>query len=136
MARVYLDSCIVIYLVEGAADVQVPVREAIQNARGMELCISDLVRMECRVSPLRRGDTDTLSQFERFFSLTTVLPLTPDVFDLAAEPRATKGCRTPDALHLAAAIRHGCREFWTNDLRLADTSAQITMRVLPEGHAK
>lgn len=40
------------------------------------------------------------------------------MFDLATELRARHGLKTPDALHLAAAIACGCNELWTNDGRL------------------
>ncbi len=45
------------------------------------------------------------------------------VFDLATELRAQHGLKTPDALHLAAALRAGCDEFWTNDEHLAKAAA-------------
>ena len=35
------------------------------------------------------------------------------------KPRVQHGLKTPDSLHLAAALRHGCTEFWTNDDPLA-----------------
>jgi predicted nucleic acid-binding protein len=41
-----------------------------------------------------------------------------EVVELATEIRAHSRLKTPDALHLAAAIHHGCTEFWTNDNRL------------------
>jgi len=44
--------------------------------------------------------------------------LDAQVFDLATELRARQGLKTPDALHLAAALHTGCDEFWTNDERL------------------
>ena len=45
-------------------------------------------------------------------------PITTETFDLATELRGLHGTKTPDALHLAAAILGGCQEFWTNDHRL------------------
>ena len=32
----------------------------------------------------------------------------------------------------AAAILHGCDEFWTNDLRLGGLGSRLTLRVIPE----
>jgi predicted nucleic acid-binding protein len=54
---------------------------------------------------------DVLGQFTR-------ADLTDEVFLLAAQLRAaSRALKTPDAIHLAAAIHHGCDEFWTNDER-------------------
>ncbi len=38
---------------------------------------------------------------------------------LLMEVRVRHRVKTPDALHLAAAINAGCDQFWTNDDRLA-----------------
>ncbi len=61
---------------------------------------------------------------------TTHVELTTAVFNLATELRASHRLRTPDALHLAAALSAGCSEFWTNDTRLAAMAGQhLTVRM-------
>jgi len=133
--RVYLDSCIVIYLHEGTADLQAAIRDRLLPPSGNRpiLNVSDLTRLECRVRPLRQTDTSLLSEYDRFFSLPCIskLPLSSRVYDLAAELRAQHRLRTPDALHLAAAIAGECEQFWTNDLRLAKAQADIVLKTLP-----
>lgn len=58
--------------------------------------------------------------------------LTTEVFDLATELRAVYNVKTPDALHLAAAINWGCDEFWTNDQRIPKAiQSRIGIRILP-----
>ena len=71
-------------------------------------------------------------QYTRFFALpdVQVVPLTAAVCDKATEVRATYNFKTPDALHLAAAIIHGCDAFLTNDLRL-NRCTDIRIDVLP-----
>ena len=99
---------------------------------GHQFAISDLVRMECRVGPLRSGRPVMLATFDAFFAnpdLRTI-PLTASVFDRAAEIRASHGFKTPDAVHLAAAVESGCDRFLTHDLRLA-RFAGIGVEVLP-----
>ena len=53
--RVYLDSCILIYLLEGDEVLSGQVGQALLevDAAGGEACYSDLTRLECRVGPLR-----------------------------------------------------------------------------------
>ena len=91
---------------------------------------TDLSRLECRVKPLAAGDTTTLSDYDEFFATPGYLKIAVDTatFDLATELRARHGLKTPDALHLAAAIAAGCDEFWSNDERLvraSDTRVRI-----------
>nr|WP_052166388.1 PIN domain-containing protein [Methylobacter tundripaludum] len=46
------------------------------------------------------------------------------VFDLASVLSAESNLKTPDALHLAAAIQAGCDEFCTNDKQLVKVATQ------------
>ncbi|MBK8598626.1 MAG: PIN domain-containing protein [Holophagales bacterium] len=55
-------------------------------------------------------------------------PAPPGPFDLAADLRVQHGLKTPDAIHAAAAIRHGCSEFWTNDQRLVVLESRLAVR--------
>jgi uncharacterized protein len=127
----YLDSCILIYLVDGPDSFSHPVAEALRAAAQATFCFSDLVRLECLVDPVRRGDTEKRALFEAQFHRLTPLALTSSVFDLATELRAQHRLKTPDALHAAAAIFNGCDEFWTNDRQLAVLEPRIRLRVLP-----
>ena len=120
MASVYLDSCVVIYLIEGPSELHESIAEAMAKARAV-ICVSELTRLECRVGPMRDADHQLLAQYDRFFSLPSIVkvPLTTEVFEAATSIRAAHDIRTPDALHLAAAVVGGCGELWTNDDRLA-----------------
>ena len=71
--------------------------------------------------PLRESNPALLQQFDKFFSQPEVVvtPLDARVFNLATELRAQYRLKTPDALHLAAAISSDCDAFWSNDERLA-----------------
>jgi predicted nucleic acid-binding protein len=79
-----------------------------------------LTRFECRVKPLAQGNQALLTRFETFFARDDItrIELSAMVFDLATRLRAQHRLKTPDALHLAAAIEAGCDEFWTHDDRL------------------
>lgn len=129
---VFLDSAPVIYFVE-----QPPEWGAIASARilelkanGEELAVSDLVRMECRVHPLKHQDTARLELFDTFFASTDirVLAISADVCDRAALIRANYGFKPLDSLQLAAAVAFGCTRFLTNDNRL-DRFSELTVEV-------
>jgi len=137
MPRVYLDSCIVIYLIQGPESLSRAVRGGLVSDEEdpQVLCISDLTRLECRVWPVREGDQELLAQFDGFFASQDVewLVIRTDMFDLATELRARHGTKAPDAIHLATAILGGCDEFWTNDHRLTAAAAgRIALKVLSE----
>jgi predicted nucleic acid-binding protein len=82
--------------------------------------VSDLIRMECQVGPLKRSDAAMLAKFQTFFASpdVRVLALLPAVCDRAAKIRAQFGFKPLDSLHLAAATEHGWTLFLTNDDRL------------------
>jgi len=128
---IYLDSCVLIYRLEGVAELRSRVAEAMRGAAGEDFCISDLVRLESLVGPIRDRDAQRKAVFEALFRTFRRLGLTRAVFDLAAELRATHRLRTPDALHAACAMVHGCRQLWTNDRRLAVVEDRLPTRVLP-----
>jgi uncharacterized protein len=81
---------------------------------------SDLSWLECRVKPMREGDKDLLTDYNDYFDISAseVFPLTREVLDRATGLRARYGFKTPDAIHLAAAIIGQCDCFLTNDRRL------------------
>lgn len=134
MPRIYLDTAAVIYTVEQVS----PYAEHVDvrlNAPDVELFASDLTRMECRVKPLRESDVDLLGDYDDFFggSLTQVISLSGAIMDHATEIRAAYGFKTPDAIHLAAAVRSACDIFLTNDHRL-DRFHQIAIEIIePKG---
>ncbi len=120
---VFLDTNIVIFLVERTPGTG-PLAEARVKAllsQGERLVISDLVRMECRVRPLRENDQVLLAEFDSYFASqdVQVASVTAKVCDRAAAIRAHFGFRPMDALHLAAATEQGCARFLTYDQRLA-----------------
>jgi predicted nucleic acid-binding protein len=57
-------------------------------------------------------------------------PFDQSVFDRATDLRVTHRPKTPDALHLAAALSAGCAEFLTNDRQLLLAAAGNAIRIL------
>jgi uncharacterized protein len=89
-------------------------------ANGERLAVSDLVRMECQVGPLKANDAVLLAKYATFFASPDleVLSVSPAVCDRAARIRAQYGFKPLDSLHLAAAVEHGCTFFLTRDAQL------------------
>jgi len=119
--RVYCDSVILIYYLEGGPPFQARATHRLTAlwAAGDVVVISDLVRLECRMLPVQFGDAASLAQYDALFAQPNVerVPLTTAVFDRATALRAQ--FRLGDSPHLAAAVEAGCDRFLTNDTRLA-----------------
>jgi uncharacterized protein len=120
---IFLDSNIVIYLIEQPADWGIAASARVETIldAGDQMVVSDLVRMECRVRPLALHDSQGLADFDEFFASEKlqVAPITAATCDRAAAIRAKQRFRPLDALHLAAAIESGCAGFLTHDQRLS-----------------
>lgn len=119
---IYLDSDVVIYLIEQSPTwgPKAAARIAAALANRDELAVSDLTRLECRVQPIATANHTRLAQFDAFFSSPAVrlVPLSKGAVDHATEVRAKYKFQTPDALHLGAALEAGCGLFLTHDQRL------------------
>ena len=118
--RYYLDTAPIIYLIEQQQPFATTVRQKLAAA-GLLLVTSELARLECRVKPLRDGNTTLLADFDNYFANTIaeMVPLNRAVVDLATEIRAQFNFKTPDSLHIAAAVFAKCDVFLTNDYRLS-----------------
>jgi len=86
-----------------------------------QVVTSTLTLTEVLVHPLRSGHPELPDQYREIIldqeNLITV-PVSVEIAELAAQLRATKNLRTPDAIQIATAIEGGATFFLTNDLRL------------------
>ena len=90
MGLIYLDSCLLIYLVEDDPVFGGVVRQKIARAAesgSATLAISPLVRLECFVGPMKSGDRALRLRYERAMALLHLLEMPPEVYDGAAELR-------------------------------------------------
>jgi predicted nucleic acid-binding protein len=126
---IYLDTCLLIYLVERHPDFGARV-EAALAASDAQFAISPLVKLECLVQPMRSGDLVRQRYFESALAELRLLPMPEPVYLAAAQLRARFNLRTPDALHLACAQQHGCDALWTNDDRLVAASHGLVVNIL------
>lgn len=124
MRRIYWDSCIFIYRVQSVNPWKSIIEGLLSDIPDFRLAFTELTRLECLVLPMRANDSHLLNLYERIFSSPVIndIALDRNVFHLATELRAVARIKTPDAIHLAAALISGCDEFWTNDDRLANAA--------------
>lgn len=117
--RIYLDASPIIYLVEQVTPFMSRVLARLAGP-GMILVSSELTRMEALVKPLRNCDAALAQNYDSFFAaqVAELVPFGQAVFRKAADIRAKHNFRTPDALHLAAALAGACDVFLTNDAGL------------------
>lgn len=125
---IYLDTCIVIYLVEHHPDYFPKLKSLLSGIAAT--AISPLVEMEALIHPLRNKDLPLMEAYQSFFDCCTMLDMPTEVYRQAAVLRAEHSIKTPDALHLATATWHGCLSLWTNDERLANVAPTIANNIL------
>lgn len=118
----YLDANVVVYLIEQPPRLGAMALGVVNGyyRQGHSLAVSHLVRLECVVAPLSKGNQRLVQMYDALLASdgVQVLDCPPDAFDRAASIRAHLGIPTIDALHLAIAIVGGCDRFITNDAKL------------------
>jgi predicted nucleic acid-binding protein len=134
--RLGFDTAPMIYFVEAHPeyDAQItPIFERIEQGE-LEGITSVITLLKVLVQPIRLNRIDLASRYhqlllesERF----SVLPITVEIAELAADLRARYNLRTPDALQVATALAHRCEAFLTNDARLKRV-AEIRVLTLEE----
>ena len=113
----FLDASAVIYAVEGTPEWSEALKQQLRelamadqaSAGGLQLAISRLSWLECRVGPLRRRDAEALARFDAFFLHPDLewVELSPAVVERATLLRAELNLRTPDALQAASCLQLG-----------------------------
>ena len=126
MAAIYLDTCMIIGLIEGDTNQQTILKSLLPLH---QIYSTEVTRLEARLLAVRQNNETALQQFDRFFTVCEMIDLNRAVFELATTLRAESQLKTPDALHLAAAIQSGCSEFWTNDKQLLKAAGKRLMVV-------
>lgn len=137
MLEVYLDSCIIMYLVEGNYVLKSDLIKMLQpkGKPRPQLYYSDLARFECGVRRHGKILPIIAEQYQEFFASPgfSRISLTPSVFDLAADLRVRQKLRPIDALHLSAALMAGCDTILTNSERWREAAAgKIGIRVFSQ----
>lgn len=131
MKLIYLDTCIVIYIVEKHHIFSPQIELLLNSLNQVEYFVSPLTQMESMIMPLRTNNLQLQNLYRMFLGAQTFLFIPTDVYENAAQLRADfPSLKTPDALHLAMATFHNCDEFWTNDNRLDKIGPNLVKNVL------
>jgi len=118
--RVYLDSNVFIYALEGVEPWATPLREVFiaMETGQFEASTSALTLAECLVRPFALARDDLVQLYKMVFSARQGLEIAPvqsEVLVTAARLRAQLGLKLPDAIHAATAQVMGCTALLTND---------------------
>ena len=119
-AKVYLDTNIVIYAIEGFADLANQIQALLQALDDAQIVAvtSELTLAEALIKPLKDQNQPRQQAYKKFLTPTSVLqvvPISKEILEEAARLRATTKLKLPDAIHLATATLNGCDCFLTND---------------------
>lgn len=136
--RIGVDTSVFIYWIEDHAEVAPLVAPVFAMAdRGdVRLVASALALMEVLVVPYRLGRRRLA---ERYASVLCdspgldVIDVGQGVLRSAARLRAATSASAPDAIHLATALKCGCRFFLTNDRRLPEVGGLRVVQVATLG---
>ena len=80
MGLIYLDSCLLIYLTERHALWAELVANALTDVAEARFAISPLVKFECLIAPLKRGDPVLQSAYFELFALFVSLAMPEAVY--------------------------------------------------------
>ncbi|MBZ0275420.1 MAG: type II toxin-antitoxin system VapC family toxin [Anaerolineae bacterium] len=93
----------------------------IVEAKVVEIHTSVITLTEILMKPIQANNQSLIDTYRELLTGTDFIHLTaitPEIAERAAHLRARYNIRTPDALHIAAAITAECNAFLTNDLAL------------------
>jgi predicted nucleic acid-binding protein len=117
MGLALLDTSIVIAALNGQDTLHEPASRALLAERDRHvLAISALTYAELLVGPLRTG-REAVEVVDRFAAQTRILDVSASIARLAAELRAARHLRLPDAVIVATGLRHEADVILTGDAR-------------------
>lgn len=122
MSRIYWDTMLFVYWMEGHPDYARRVQElrSSMERRRDVLCTSALALGELLVKPNQRKKTDLISAIRDYFHSPAIelLPFDAETAEIYADIRAEHTVSPSDAIHLATAAQARVDLFLTNDRRL------------------
>ena len=126
----YLDTNIIIYIIEGKDEFALLLDEFLDALNNSEITAvtSEITIAETLVIPFKNSDEHFQIIYKNFLTSTTnfeIVPISRKVLESAAEIRATKRLKLPDAVHWVTAGLYSCDSFLTNDRSFKNLSPDI-----------
>ena len=123
MSRIFFDTNLFIYFVEGDDERTVRVRQIVERIsdRRDELLTSTMTLGEVLVKPMSLGDLSWADRYEKLLGSpgVSLIPFDRSCARIYAHLRQDKLLKAPDAIQLACAASAKCDLFITNDERLS-----------------
>lgn len=134
MKKIYLDSCIFIYHFEKHPQFGEKASKIFQaTERGSHKIVASTLVMHELMSGFS-SENDALSN--QIYGLLITHPkiewtdFNLDLANTSALLRADLGLKTPDAIHLATAIRSQCSKFYTEDRQLKNQKLKLPIEIV------
>lgn len=135
MSRIFWDTNLFIYLLEGTGDSFELARKLLDRMaeRRDELLTSTLTLGEVLVKPLEIGRSDLAERYERFLDSpgVRIVPFDREGARIYARIRQDRSIRPPDAIQLSCAAAAGTDLFVTNDARLSRKTVPGVQFIVP-----
>jgi len=121
LQRVYIETAPFIYFVEEHQLYSKKMENVfnVVDRQSIEIITSVITLSETLAKPLKVGDSTVEQGYRRLLQQTqhvSLVSVNTAIADETAQLRARYNLRTPDALHLATAMKTNCDVFLTNDL--------------------
>ncbi len=131
--RLYLDTNIFIYFVEGHARFAQTLIDLFRKIDAYEIAAftSELTMAEVLVKPLAEGKAAVAAVYEQLFEPTsrlTAVPISREILRRSASLRASHPLKAFDAIHVATAVEMNCAFFLSEDKRVRSPGS---LQVLP-----
>ena len=121
--KIYFDTNIFIYLFEGnkTAIPQIKLLQPLIEQGEITVVSSALVYAEMLPPVVKNGNQKIIQSLIDFLKETKFFTLIPVSFDISIHAgvlRGETGMKTPDAIHVATAMKEKCDVFFTNDKQI------------------
>ena len=118
--KVYLDTNLFIYILEGYAEYDSLLNEFIQGVEKQDFSCytSELTLGELLIPAFKTNNSNLVVQYKNILNnsdFVTLIPTTQEVYIRSASNRANFNLKLHDAIHVASAQITGCDIFLTND---------------------
>jgi predicted nucleic acid-binding protein len=118
--RVYIDTNIIIYIVEGKDEFALILNALLEaiTVSDITAVTSEIIIAETLVKPFKKSDERFQNAYKNFLAPSLnfeIVLVSRDILESSARIRATTKLKLPDTIHWATANRCNCDSFLTND---------------------